>query len=100
MLYTSDDHSEADAEYVAIQRKATASVRRVSGGETITQTVRSSDLKRWLEEPMAVNLVVYDVQESVASWVDVQPYFQSTVRSPYRTSPGDNNDAHSSIKPD
>lgn len=76
-LYTYSNSGELENGCIYIQLKATESPKYSKKGDFLSFAIKKSDLETWLEEPLPVILVVYDVTIDRAYWVYIQRYFES-----------------------
>jgi hypothetical protein len=63
---------------VYLQVKATDRVTVSADGERISTVVRTGHLKSWIEEPMPVILVLYDVAAEKAYWLYLQQHLRQS----------------------
>lgn len=77
ILESYGDNGQIENGWVAIQVKATESLKRTSRGAEIAFRLHWRDLIYWLNELQPVILIVYSAAEDQAFWLHVQPYFRS-----------------------
>ncbi len=77
IIFTYDVDGKIENGQIYVQLKATDSLRILADRETITFSVKCSDLELWLQEPMPCILIVYDAQMDIAYWLYLQAYFEN-----------------------
>ena len=75
-IETYNAHGEVDNGFISVQLKATERLTVRSAAMSFSFRVERADLRRWLDEPMPVLLVVYDYAADAAYWIYVQSYFE------------------------
>ncbi|GAP95150.1 DUF4365 domain-containing protein [Leptolyngbya sp. NIES-2104] len=76
IISTYNIEGEIENGFIYIQLKATDTINLLSDQETISFTVKRSDLELWLQEPMPYILILYSAQQDIAYWLYLQAYFQ------------------------
>lgn len=79
-LFTFDADGELENGEVWIQVKATEHMKRLSSRPLIPWRIQRADLRHWLNQPMPVILIVYDLPADKAYWLNVQEYFEGPRR--------------------
>lgn len=79
-ISTYDANGNVENAQIHVQLKATDHPKWVEQGRMIACRIERADLRAWLNEPMPVILVVYDVTVDVAYWLYVQEHFQRRPR--------------------
>jgi hypothetical protein len=80
LLSTYDGHGYAEPGYVAIQLKATESLRAVGSDYVFDVDIRDYNL--WMSEKFPGILILYDASPRRAYWLPVHRYFYDNPRRP------------------
>ncbi len=75
-MTTYNASGEVEGGMVLMQLKVIDSLAILKGQQSIAYRLKVADVRRWLEEPDPVILVVYDAQSDVAYWLYVQAHFE------------------------
>jgi len=76
-MVTFDINGELEPGNIFFQVKATDKIRISKKQQAIEFTLSKKDLETWLSEPSIVVLVLYDAQNGISYFLDVQDYFNS-----------------------
>lgn len=74
LIDTFDQRGEVEIGKIEVQVKATDSLAKTGDGQAALIRIAVADLKRWLFELTPVILVLYDAENEVGYWLDVQEY--------------------------
>jgi len=77
IICTYNDNGELENGNIYVQLKATDSIRRIAGGQSVSFSLEKKDLLTWLSEPLPVILIVYDAAKDCAYWLYIQEYFEN-----------------------
>jgi hypothetical protein len=75
-LYSYNIDGEIENGLAYLQLKSTDHIERYEREWGFSYTVETAHLKTWLNEPMPVILVLFDVEKEIAYWVYIQAYFE------------------------
>jgi Domain of unknown function (DUF4365) len=73
-LQTFDSEGSLEPNFAVLQLKATDHLAFVANAGFVALTLDRRDLEAWLEENVAVFLVIYDACEDIAYWQHIQDY--------------------------
>ncbi|MEM7537632.1 MAG: DUF4365 domain-containing protein [Chloroflexota bacterium] len=76
-LYTYSKTGDVENASIYIQVKSSENPRYLKDGQHVSFTISKKDLDSWIEEPLPIILVLYDVPQDKAYWVYIQRYFES-----------------------
>jgi hypothetical protein len=77
-IYTYNENGEIENGAVYLQLKATDNIERYEREGNFSYSLERAHLEIWLNEPMPVLLMLFDVQNEVAYWVYLQAYFEQS----------------------
>ena len=90
LVYTFNEQGEINPFNFHIQLKSTDNIRQLTKQKTISFDLSKRDLELWLLSTTKLLVVLYDAQDEVAYFIDLQDYFRensvllSTIKKYFR----------------
>jgi hypothetical protein len=90
LVYTFNEQGEINPFNFHIQLKSTDNIRQLTKQKTISFDLSKRDLELWLLSTTKLLVVLYDAQDEVAYFIDLQEYFRensvllSTIKKYFR----------------
>ncbi|RYY05811.1 MAG: DUF4365 domain-containing protein [Sphingobacteriaceae bacterium] len=79
-IYTYDLNGEFENGNIYIQLKASEKPAYINNKTEVSFSVNKRDLRTWIDEPMPVIFILYDVKKEVAYWIYLQQHLKSLVK--------------------